>query len=286
MKNFDFDWQTNDELTLRGKCWLPSNEEPRALICLVHGFGEYFGRYEHVAKFWTDQNIGLIAYDLRGHGISDGKRGYVPHYNVMMEDIGSFLSLIKEKFSNIPLFLYGHSMGGNLVANFALRYKTDFLKGVIITSPWFRLAKEPPALKVIMGKLVSKIIPSFRDTAILEVKGLSRDLEVGRAYLRDDLIHNKMGVKLFLGTTEVGEQLLVEAKDFKHTSLIMHGAEDPITSCEATQYFAENLGKDPTFKLWEEMRHELHNEIDKEKVLDFMLEWVEEVLIKNSSTEN
>ncbi len=278
MKTFEFDWQSSDALTLRGKCWLPEEEPPKALLCLVHGFGEYYGRYEHVAAFWTAHRIGLIAYDLRGHGKSDGKRGYVPNYDVLMEDLGTFLTLIREKMPEVPLFLYGHSMGGNLVANFTIRYPTDFLKGVIITSPWLRLAKDPPALKVVMGKLIAKIIPTFRDTAILEVKGLSRDLEVGRAYLRDDIIHNKMGVKLFLGVSEAGEIALANAQDFKHDSLIMHGSDDPITSAEATQQFAEKAGKEPTFKLWKELRHELHNETNKEEVLAFMLQWVDQQL--------
>ena len=98
MKTFEFDWLSTDELTLRGKCWLPEEGAPKALLCLIHGFGEYYGRYEHVAEFWTAHSIGIIAYDLRGHGKSEGKRGYVPHYNSMTEDMGSFLALIQEKF--------------------------------------------------------------------------------------------------------------------------------------------------------------------------------------------
>ncbi len=277
MNTFAFDWQTADALTLRGKCWLPEGEAaPRALLCLVHGFGEYYGRYGHVAEFWTRQHIGLIAFDLRGHGTSDGKRGYAPSYDTLMEDIGTFLSLVREKFAGLPLLLYGHSMGGNLVLNFVLRYPADFLKGLLVTSPWLRLADEPAALKVVLGKLVVKLIPTFRDTAIVPVKGLSRNLEVGKAYLRDPMIHNKIGVKLYLGTTEAGEAALAQAEQLALPTLLMHGTDDPITSPAASALFTERANSALlTFRTWEAHRHELHNELEHEKVLAYMAQWVD-----------
>lgn len=283
MVSFEFDWQSADGLTLRGKCWLPEKSPPRALICLVHGFGEYYGRYNFFADFWNVRQIGVVAYDLRGHGISDGKRGYTPGYEALMNDLGSFLALVQEKFPGLPLFLYGHSMGGNLVANFSMRYPDTALQGVILTSPWFRLAKNPPllnVLRVFFGKLVVKIFPAFRQTAALELRGLSRDLEVGKAYLRDKLIHNKMSAKLFLGVTQAGERALKHADGIPENTLLMHGTNDPITCLSASQRFAKQAGKKITTKWWENMRHELHNEIDKEKVLAFTAEWVTNILSK------
>jgi len=120
--------------------------ETKAIICLVHGMGEHSGRYAHVADRLTNAGYSLIALDLRGHGKSPGPRGDIPSYKAFMWDISSLLEISNKKFPQIPSFLYGHSLGENLVLNYVLRNKPR-VKGVIATGPWFHLAFEPPAFK-------------------------------------------------------------------------------------------------------------------------------------------
>jgi alpha-beta hydrolase superfamily lysophospholipase len=123
--DFSFEWQTQDQVMLKGRCWLP--EQPKALVCLVHGFAEHMGRYTHVAEYFNAQGYGLIGFDLRGHGQSGGRRGHTPSYDDLIENIREMLALAAEKLEGLPLFLYGHSMGGNLVANYLIR-PAEFLE--------------------------------------------------------------------------------------------------------------------------------------------------------------
>jgi alpha-beta hydrolase superfamily lysophospholipase len=274
MHTFEFDWQTSDKLKLVGKSWLPEGKNTKVIACLIHGFGEHIGRYEHVAKYFNDNSIGLIGFDILGHGKSEGKRGVIPNYDALMQNIGEFLALVQLKFPNIPLVLYGHSMGGNLALSYLLRYKPD-VKAAIITSPWLRLTHEAPFWKVFVGKMIAQVYSTYTDKATLNPEHLSRDLKVGKAYIADKLVHNNMGVTLFLGVEDAGEQILQHAKELKTPLLLMHGTDDQITSANASQLFKNQVGSLVEIVLWKDARHELHNELNKEEVIQKMVEWVE-----------
>lgn len=279
MTTFDFDWQTQDHLKLQGKAWLPS-ELPKAMICLVHGFAEHLGRYEHVGAHMTAQGYGLIGFDLRGHGKSEGRRAHAPNFAALLEDARSFIALVSEKFPQIPLFLYGHSMGGNIVANFILRNKPTYLQGVIITSPWLRLSFSPPAIKLWLANIMAKIYPQFTEKNELNTQELSHDEEVGKAYNADPLVLHTITARLFTEITKSGLYAILSAKGFSLPLLLMHGTGDNITSHKASQEFASKVPQNLiTTEWWADMRHELHNEVVKEKVLAKISEWVNERLI-------
>jgi alpha-beta hydrolase superfamily lysophospholipase len=278
MQNFDFDWQSADNLKIVGRCWLP-HVPIKAMICTIHGFAEHIGRYEHVAKYMNAQGYGFIGFDQRGHGKSEGKRGHTPNYHFLIDDVGSFLALVKEKFKDVPLFLYGHSMGGNIVANFVLRTQPNFLQGVIITSPWLKLSFSPPAIKLWLGTLMEKIYPKFTEKSDLNVRELSHDAEIGKAYLADPLVHNSVTAKMFVEITKAGLFAIQNAKNFALPLLLMHGTGDNITSHKATEEFAHQIAPNwITLQFWDGMKHELHNETIKMQVLDKMNDWISQRL--------
>ena len=183
MKHNEFKFKIFDGLSLFTQSWQPE-DRPRAAICLVHGMGEHSGRYVHVADRLTKAGYVLFTFDLRGHGKSEGPRGHTPSYEALMQDISFLLEAANKQFPQLPYFLYGHSLGGNLVLNYVLRYKPQ-LKGVIVTGPWLRLAFEPPVFKVTFGKVMNKIRPSFSQSSGLDTKALSHDSEVVHAYEND-----------------------------------------------------------------------------------------------------
>lgn len=273
---FQFSWKTYDDLMLHGNCWLPEGESPKAMICIIHGFGEHIGRYEHVASYFTSQNLGVIGFDLRGHGKSEGKRGVVPDYEAVLTNITEFLALVNDKFKNLPLVLYGHSMGGNLASVYMLKKKPSIVTACIITSPWFKLPTPPSKVAVFMGKLMGSIIPSFTVKTKLEPELLSSDITVGRKYEDDPLTHGSISSALFTGVTEAGDWALDNANTLEHPMLMMHGMEDEVTSQRASQEFARKAPKELiTYKTWDGLRHELHNELAKEKVLGYELEFIQ-----------
>ena len=107
-----------DGTVLRGHIWAAA--KPKAVMNLVHGFGEHSGRYADMAANLNAKGISVVTLDLRGHGQSDGARGYCPDYNLLLEDVDALLTKTRETYPDLPQILYGHSMGGGLVLNHQL----------------------------------------------------------------------------------------------------------------------------------------------------------------------
>jgi len=274
MDTFEWTWKSSDGLEMYSRGWAPQGK-PKAALALVHGHGEHIGRFEHVGAALTAKGYALLGFDLRGHGKSDGGRGHTPTYDALMDDIGAFLAQVDGRYAGLPRFLYGHSMGGNLVLNYALRRKPD-LRGVIATSPWLKLPFEPPAVKVTLGRLMNGLAPGFTQSSNLDTSGLSHDLAVVTAYDHDPLVHDKISARLFVSISESGLWALEHAAEFPLPLLLMHGSADPITSAEASKQFAEGAGAKVTWKLWDGLYHELHNEPGKAEVFKVMLDWLDQ----------
>ena len=123
-------------------------EDPKGLLCIIPGYSEHGGRFRHVAEFLTAKQITVMAIDSRGHGKSKGLRGHTPSLDHMLDDIEEALKLARSEYNEIPIFLLGQSMGGNLVLNYVLRKPTNELSGFVASSPWLQLAFEPPKWKL------------------------------------------------------------------------------------------------------------------------------------------
>jgi len=264
---------SKDGITFHNRTW-ESDGKAKAVVALVHGIGEHIGRYEHVAGALTNAGYTLAGYDTRGNGKSTGRRGHIPSYDTLMDDIGAFISMLGEKYSGQPIFLYGHSQGGNQVINYALR-RHPKIAGVIATGPWLKLAFEPPVIKVALGRFMNNIIPSFTQSTGLDTKGLSHDAEVVRLYDNDPLGHDKISARLFVGMYEAGLWALGHAPELALPLLLMHGGADPITSAEASRQFADKAGSNVTLRIWDGLYHEIHNEAEQGEVFKVMIGWLD-----------
>ncbi len=269
----EFTLTTPDGLSLHGREWAAA--KPRAVVGLVHGLGEHGGRYDHVGDCFAEHGVALLSTDLRGHGLSEGRRGHAKSYDLLMGDISQLLETARLRHPNLPCFLYGHSLGGNLALNHIVENKPK-LAGAIITAPLLRLAFAPPAWQTRLLKLMKRGGLEIAMPSGLDDKELSRDLNVVRAYRNDPLTHDRVSPSLAVDMVDHGERLLKRAGEIDTPLLLIHGAEDQITSPAATAEFVENLKSEHVFKLWEGLRHEPHNEPERKAVLSFMLRWLDD----------
>lgn len=267
-----FQLTTSDGLTLEGEYYTPQGEV-KGVIALVHGMGEHFGRYKHVAEFFATIGYATVGMDHRGHGRSQGKRGHTPTFDHLMNDIELLIKKANELFSGIPVILYGHSMGANLAANFVLRRKPQ-LKGLILTSSYFKLAFDPPGWKVSLAKMMKGILPGLTQATGLEVEAVSRDKAVVEAYKKDTLNHDKMSAAFFANVHPAGLYPIEHAKELQVKTLAMHGTADRLTSAKGTEEFANNNTQMIELKLWDGFYHELHNEPEKQQVFDYLANWL------------
>ncbi len=268
-----------DGMKLSGYLWEPK-ETPKALINLVHGFGEYSERYDQWAMRFVERGFAVHAIDNRGHGKSDGRRGHINKHDEFLKDVDVLVNESKKLFPELNQFIYGHSMGGNIVLNYILKQENDFV-GAVISSPWLKLSFSPSALTIFFARLLQKIYPKFTQKSKLDVKGISHDSKVVEAYLKDPLIHEKISAKMFLEIYSAGLWAIDHAEKLNIPVLIQHGTGDKITSHKASLEFyekAKSFKKDIVFKEWEGLYHELHNELEKDQVFKFVLTWIENKL--------
>lgn len=259
------------QLALHGHSW--TVEQAKANICLIHGFGEHIGRYQHVAELYNAHQLNLFAIDLIGHGRSKGKRGDIPSFATFLEEVDLLLNKAAEDCPGLPTFLYGHSMGGCVVSKYVLSRPVDGLSGALITSPWLRLATPAPKLKAAAGKFLLKLGVNITEKADLDPDQLSRDLSVGEKYVSDPLVHGKISARTFIQTSATGEWILEHAHQNKIPLLIAHGEDDLITDYAASKAFADKAGDLASFKSWPGARHETQNETNKKEVIEFYANW-------------
>ncbi len=256
--------------TFFGQYWQP--ETVKAVVVIIHGMGEHSGRYEHVAKKLTDNDFGVIAFDHFGHGKTTGKRGHNPGFELVLESVTKIIDKATAVFGDKPIFLYGHSMGGNTVINYTLR-KKHVLKGVIATSPFLRLAFQPPAWKLFFGKIVQKIAPSITMGNELNANDVSRDTAEVQKYINDPLIHDKISPNFSLSFIDAGRWAIHNAAFLKTPMLLLHGTGDKIIDYKGSEAFANNTTK-ATLKLYKGAYHELQNDLCKEEMLQDVVNWL------------
>jgi len=274
MKNKEFSWKTSDGLSIFAQTWEPETEIQK-VINLVHGMGEHSTRYDHWAERFTNQGIAVISFDLRGHGKSEGQRGHSPSYDTLLSDIDLLFAKSTEIYPNLPVFLYGHSLGGNLVLNYALR-RNPQLKGVIATSPWLRLTVQPSKILLGFAKMMRSIFPSLSQNTNLDANFISRQANEVEKYKTDPLVHGKISVGMFLGVVEAGIWAIQNAEKLSYNTLIQHGTGDKITSHLASEDFAGKTDK-CEINLWQGAYHELHHEDIREDLFQAILKWIEQI---------
>ncbi len=272
MKNTILNWKSNDGLDIFGQKWESETAVPKAVICFVHGFGEHSSRYEHVAQFFTDNNYAVIAYDARGHGKSEGKRGHFVSYDEFLNDVDNLLKQAESNFPNLPKIIYGHSMGGQVVANFAIK-RNPKVAGIILSSPFFQPGFAPPAIKLAAGRLMRNLIPSFSLPSGLDVNAISRDKEVVKKYSNDPLVFDSISSKMGIELIEFGLEAVQNASKLKLPTLLFHGSADQLTSFDESKKFVANAGDNVSFIGYEGLFHECHNEPEKVEVLQNILKW-------------
>lgn len=272
MNHFEWSWDSKGR-KVYAQGWTPANS--RAVVCLVHGFAEFSDRYEHVAKYLCDDGFAVLTYDQLGHGKTEGKRGHAD-YEDMLDTVSIIIQEAQTRFPNLPVLLYGHSMGGNIVTNYLLKRQPKNVKAAVVTGPLFKLGFEPPAFKVFLAKMMVNIYPAFTEKSELDADAISRDKNEVRKYKDHPMTLGVITAGMFLGFYKAGLYALEHANDLRVPMLVMHGTADRLTAAKGSEEFARNNNNGlVTLKLWDGFYHELHNEpeADRKQVLNYIVNY-------------
>ncbi|TXF90396.1 lysophospholipase [Neolewinella aurantiaca] len=273
MQAAEFSWKNDNGNQIYAVEWpVP---QARAVIGLVHGVGEHCRRYDEMAAWYNAHGIAMVGYDRQGYGRSEGRKGYAENYKEYIDEIAHLLIECERRYPDLPVFLYGHSMGGHLLLRYLIRRHPN-ISGAVVSAPHIRLSFQPNPVLVGIGKILRNLYPTFTQENKLDTNMLSRTPGVKATYEADPYVHAKITSRTGIDILENADELNQYDEGIDVPVLLMHGEADGLTSHDGSKDFAARNPEGLTFKSWPELYHELHNEPEREDVFRYVLSWLEE----------
>ena len=250
----------------------------RARLVIAHGLGEHSGRYGNVVDRLVPKDISIWALDHRGHGKSGGKRGHILNFEQYLLDLRLMVESAREDLpENRRIFLLGHSMGGLIALYFALR-QPELIDAVVASSPALGMVIEVPAVKSILGKVMSFIRPGLVLSNELDATKISHDENVVQAYQNDSLVHDKVSARWFTEFLSAMESVNQQAEQLRVPILLQVAGDDYLVNAQSSQRFFEKLTvADKTLHVYDGQYHEIYNEAvdQRQKALGDLESWLE-----------
>jgi len=265
-----------DGLLLTRQAWR-AVEGPTAVLALVHGYGEHGGRYRELAVELAEHGLAVHVYDLRGHGLSDGRRGHIKRFTDYLVDTAVYLDAVRTDDPGLPVYLLGHSFGGLIAAALVEQRTASGLAALILSAPFLRLALEVPPLRIQAARLASAVAPAFDIGNTLDAAGLSHDEAVVAAYRKDPLNHHKATARWAAETLAAQDATLAAAPRIDLPLLVMYGEADPVADpAGARELFAAAASADKTERAYPGYYHEIFNETGRGAPIADLIAWLRE----------
>ena len=266
-------FSARDNTRLYWQSVLP-DAEPSCFVGVVHGYGDHSGRYRRFIDYLAGEGVGVMAFDYRGHGKADGRRGYCARWEDYVDDLEVFWARLRGAAQGKPTFLLAHSHGGLMALHWALK-RPEGVKGLVLTSPYLKLALDPPVLKVLAAKAVGVLIPWMPVPTDIAFEQLSRDPAWQTETEADPLYGRKATPRWFVQSTAAQTALTGRGRELTLPFYLATGGADPIASTPASRAFFQTVGStDKTYDEREGMRHEVLCEVGKEALWADISRWI------------
>lgn len=279
------------------------NNDPKAIVQLIHGMSEHLGRYNHFANFLVSQGFAVVGHDQRGHGKTAKDIQHVGHVadqdgvELLVQDVRDVKKHINELYPGKKIVALGHSFGSFVLRKFSADYPQGhdaFIYSATGGHPGWKGAigdKVAGAFKLLGRRNRNKILTSltFGDfnkkypNKRTEKDWLSRDNQVVDDYINDPFCMQIFSTQFFQDlanlTMEVSTETTIQNVDFSKPTLFFAGTMDPVGNYgegvkEVANKYKHVGVKDVTMKLYEDGRHEMLNELNKEEVYQDVVDWI------------
>jgi len=249
---------------------------PKAAVVFVHGICEHLGRYSYIKDKFIDAGYDVYRYDARGHGKSEGKRGYLESFDDYLDDLDIFVEMVKNNNKGLKIILIGHSMGGLVATAYTSKYpnKVDLLA---ISGGANVCPKSATLIKMIPFNLLGKLNYTNKlGNAVCSVKEVIDD------YIKDPLILKKVSFRLLGNAFIVGTKFVENnIKNISCPTFVMHGEKDGIVEASIGEWTYANLAcVDKKIKIYPNLYHEIFNEVNKDEVIKNLIDWCEERVVR------
>lgn len=299
--------KTKDGYDIFYQTWTPKNK-PKAVIQICHGLAEHIGAYDEFAQFLSSKDIFIIGNDHRGHGkniTTDDNRGIfatADGWAKSLADLKDITNIAREQYSDIPIFLFGHSMGSFFTRSY-IQTSTKHLSGAVICGT----GGFPGAIGnigILISKIISKLYGPTHKSKLLDSMSfgsynnqfkpnrtsfdwLSRDDEKVDSYINDPLKGHISSSQLFVDMLSAVKEIDT-LDNLRNTNkefplYIISGYKDPVGNNgdyikKLYNQYIENGFTNVSMKLYPNCRHEILNEINRKEVMSDVYQWINNLL--------
>lgn len=256
----------------------PERGRERAVLVLMHGYGEHCRRYDALARYLVSRGVVVVRMDARGHGRSSGQRGYVRRYADYVDDFAALVASAAAHRPKLPLFVLGHSNGG-LTAARALQRGSSGVRGVVLTSPLLGLRARHRPVPDAVARVLSLALPRLPLPSGLDAAELTHDLALREVHARDPFIHRVATPRWYWAATVAGREALAEASRLDTPLLVVQGQDDPIVEPALAEQLCERAGTaDKRCLMRPGELHEVLNEVGRQQLFASVADWLEQRL--------
>ena len=253
------------------------SDSPKAILIILHGLANNLTLYDDFVKPFINANIGVYRYDARGHGKSEGKRGYVKSYWEMVDDLKVIVELAKKENPNIPVFVLGHSMGGHVAALFGTKYP-DAVRGIILAAGVLRYnltnfgylpRPEAPDTRI------NTIDAAYGTLHLPEWKTMKEFSKPGDTSTLTEIY------PAILNAFKEGIAYLKTHRDtFCNSVMILNGnGDDSVSPKDAIEFYEQTVAKDKSLFIYAGVSHFLMADIKGHMIAGDVLNWIEDRLV-------
>ena len=266
------------------QAWHP-DQAAQGIILIAHGLGGHSGQFMSTAEAWVSTGLAVYALDFRGHGRSDGPRGYIKRWTDYIQDLTQLVTRSHDHYPDLSTILWGHSLGGLIALDYIL-HDSSFFSGLILTAPAVGNTVISPFI-FWLGRLLSTVWPRFTLDIGFDSRACSRDPEIVQHYNADPLHHSRGTARLSTEFQAAQARISTAVHQIETPTLILHGGGDRITSPKSSLQLYQSLTvSDRKLIQYPHGFHELHLDIHRDQVIRDMRHWIIEHCSSTQDKEN
>ncbi|MFC3041347.1 alpha/beta fold hydrolase [Virgibacillus xinjiangensis] len=292
--------QMSDGAEVYVRKWYRPETKPKAIVQIAHGMVEHINRYREFAEYLLERDIFVYGNDHRGHGktaVKQGRYGYFAErdgFNRVTQDLKEVTDEIRKEYPQAPMFLLGHSMGSFLARNYIQNGNNDLNGAVMMGTGYY------PRFVSLLGRGLSFLLPAQKESKLMHeiafgsnnrrianhatrFDWLSSDSKEVQAFLDDpytDFIPTgRFFYDLMSGLSGIHDRKLIKSVRSDLSLLFISGGQDPVGSYEKGIWRAAHLYEragvqDIITMLFDEDRHEILHELNREEVFEVLHAWI------------
>ncbi|WP_221566476.1 alpha/beta hydrolase [Alkalihalobacillus sp. TS-13] len=253
--------------------WIWEAEDAIAVIVMVHGAGEHHGRYEWLCSQWVANGYHVVMGDLPGQGATRRNRGHIYSFSEYIDTIENWMEAASQ--FGLPIFLFGHSMGGLAVIR-ALTERKMPVNAVILSSPCLGIVYKPPKPVEALSRVINRVYPTLRLNSNQGFGKATRSKERIEQDLKDAFYVKKVSIRWYrelMSSIKIAHQSVGQFPDVP--LLVLQAGNDLIVDKKSVRNWFNQLNlMEKSYKEWPGLYHEILNDPEREQVFLYLSRFV------------